>query len=65
MRRIIKDVAPNLPIEIINTFEKPEEPEKRHSEPFTCIVNMKQIETFVTDEEAFRKEVKEACSNQA
>ena len=63
MRSIIREVAPNIPGEIINTFEKPEEAEKRNSELFACIVNMKQIKTFVADEEAFKREVREACSN--
>ncbi len=61
MKSIIREVAPQIPVEIINTFERPEEAEKRGSELFACIVNMKQIKTFVADREAFKAEVEKAC----
>ncbi|MBS7653619.1 GNAT family N-acetyltransferase [Candidatus Bathyarchaeota archaeon] len=59
IKNSIKEAAPNLPISIINVFEKPEEVEKRGQVPY-CAVNGKPITTFFMDKENFQKEVKEA-----
>jgi N-acetylglutamate synthase-like GNAT family acetyltransferase len=59
IKESIREVAPNLPIRMINKFEQPEEVKKRGQVPF-CAVNGKPIETFFMDKENFQKEVKEA-----
>ncbi|MEM2970579.1 MAG: hypothetical protein QXR63_06565 [Candidatus Bathyarchaeia archaeon] len=50
---------PNIKIEMINEWEKPEESIKRN---WWLIVNAKPIQTFFMDTENFKKEVKEAAS---
>jgi predicted GNAT family acetyltransferase len=55
----IKEVAPNLPVRMINMFEESEEVEKRGQVPY-CAVNGRAITTFFMDKENFQKEVREA-----
>lgn len=59
IEQIIREVLPNIKIEMINEWEKPEESIQRN---WWLIVNAKPIQTFFTDTENFKKEVKEAAS---
>jgi len=59
MKELIREVAPNLPIRMIDEFEEPEEVERRGKVP-SCAVNGKSIETFFMDKENFQKEVRAA-----
>lgn len=59
--RLIREVAPDIPIRKINKFEEPEEVKKRGQVPF-CAVNGKAIQTFFMDKENFQKEIKQALS---
>jgi len=54
----IREVAPSVPIELINEWEKPEEAIKRKG--CTIIVNARPIKTFFMDKENFQREVREA-----
>jgi len=54
----IGEIAPNLPIEMINEWQKPEESIKRKN--WWLIVNAKPIHTFLMEEEKFKAEVKGA-----
>ncbi|MCX8014817.1 MAG: GNAT family N-acetyltransferase [candidate division WOR-3 bacterium] len=61
IKRVINEIAPKLPVELINMFEKPKEFLKRN--PSTaCIINTKPIYSFVLDKENFIKEVKDALT---
>jgi len=57
---MIREVAPNIKIELINEWEKPEESIKR--ENWWLIVNAKPIQTFFMDTAKFREEIKQAVS---
>ncbi|MEM3580381.1 MAG: GNAT family N-acetyltransferase [Candidatus Bathyarchaeia archaeon] len=57
----INEVAPNLPMRMINMFEEREEVEKRGQVPY-CAVNGKPITAFFMDKENFQKEVKMALA---
>ena len=57
MKELIAEVAPNIPISMINKFEQSKEVEKRGQVP-SCVVDGKPIETFFMDKESFQKEVK-------
>jgi N-acetylglutamate synthase-like GNAT family acetyltransferase len=59
IKKSIREVAPDIPIRMINKFEESEEVEKRGQVP-SCAVNGKPIETFFMDKENFQKEVKRA-----
>jgi N-acetylglutamate synthase-like GNAT family acetyltransferase len=59
IKESIEQVAPNIPIKMINKFEEPEEVEERGEVP-SCAVNRKPIKTFFMDRENFQKEVKVA-----
>ena len=59
MKELIREVAPHVPIRMINKFEEPEEVERRGKVP-ACAVNGKSIETFFMDKENFQKEVRKA-----
>jgi len=59
MKALIREVAPHVPIRMINKFEEPEEVERRGKVP-ACAVNGKSIETFFMDKENFQKEVRKA-----
>ncbi|MEM4293499.1 MAG: GNAT family N-acetyltransferase [Thermoplasmata archaeon] len=63
IRELLVEVAPDLPIRMINQFEEREEVKKRGSVSF-CIVNKKPIETFFMDRENFQREVREALGQQ-
>ncbi|MEM0053515.1 MAG: hypothetical protein QXL89_04960 [Nitrososphaeria archaeon] len=56
---MILEVAPNIPIRLINIFEQPEEVKKR-GKVQNCVVNGRAILTFFMDKENFKKEVNEA-----
>jgi hypothetical protein len=55
---IIKEVAPDIKIEIIDEWEKPEESIKRKNS--RLIVNAKSIRTFFMETEKFKAEIKRA-----
>ncbi len=55
----IREVAKDIPIRKISKEEEREEVRKRGNVPFV-IINAQPIRTFITDEENFKKEVKEA-----
>lgn len=57
----INEVAPNLPMRMINMFEEWEEVEKRGQVPY-CTVNGKPITAFFMDKENFQNEVKMALT---
>ncbi|MEM3442990.1 MAG: hypothetical protein QW667_07690 [Candidatus Bathyarchaeia archaeon] len=59
IKNSIREVAPNLPVRMVNMFEEWEEVEKRGRVP-TCAVNKKPITAFFMDKENFQKEVREA-----
>lgn len=59
MKELIREVAPHVPIRMINKFEEHEEVERRGKVP-ACAVNGKSIETFFMDKENFQKEVRKA-----
>jgi GNAT superfamily N-acetyltransferase len=61
MRELIQEVAPNLPIKMINEWKNPEEVIKRKSHGL--IVNATPIYTFFMAEEQFKNEVKQALKN--
>jgi len=60
MEEQIREVAPNLPIDLINEWEKPEEAIKRRNN--VLIVNAKPIRTFFMDSVKFKEEVRLALS---
>ncbi|MFQ5758337.1 MAG: GNAT family N-acetyltransferase [Candidatus Bathyarchaeia archaeon] len=62
IKESIGEVAPNVPIRMINKFEESEEVEKRGQVP-SCAVNRKPIETFFMDKENFQKEVRKALGH--
>ncbi|MEO0091968.1 MAG: GNAT family N-acetyltransferase [candidate division WOR-3 bacterium] len=62
IKNAIKEIAPILPIRLINKFEEPNEVIKRGNPPF-CIINKKPIRTFILDKNNFIKEVKKALDN--
>lgn len=57
---MIREVAPNIKIELINDWEKPEESIKRKN--WWLIVNAKPIQTFFMDTVKFKEEIKQALS---
>ena len=59
IEQIIREVLPNIKIEMINEWEKPQESIKRN---WWLIVNANPIQTFFMDTENFKREVKEAAS---
>ncbi|MEM4736791.1 MAG: GNAT family N-acetyltransferase [Nitrososphaeria archaeon] len=59
IKSLILEVAPNIPIRLINIFEQPEEVKKR-GKVQNCVVNGRAILTFFMDKENFKKEVNEA-----
>ena len=59
---MIEEVAPEFPIELINSWEKLEESIKRKN--WWLIVNAKPIHTFFMEEERFKTEVKNAMGNE-
>ncbi|MEM2975336.1 MAG: GNAT family N-acetyltransferase [Candidatus Bathyarchaeia archaeon] len=61
IKESIREVAPNLPIRMINMFEEQEEVKIRGQVP-TCAVNGQPIKAFFLDKENFHKEVKEALA---
>jgi len=58
IQEIIREVAPNIKIEMVNEWEKPEESKKRKN--WWLIVNAKPIQTFFMQTEKFKEEIKEA-----
>ncbi|MGQ9725724.1 MAG: hypothetical protein ACUVQL_01175 [Candidatus Bathycorpusculaceae bacterium] len=60
IEELIREVAPNIKVEIINEWEKPEEYIKRKN--WWLIVNAKPIQTFFMQTETFKKEIKLAVS---
>jgi GNAT superfamily N-acetyltransferase len=56
MEEQVREVAPNVPIELINEWEKPEESIKRRNNVLT--VNAKPIKTFFMDTLRFKEEVR-------
>ncbi len=60
IEEIIKEVVPNIKIEMINEWEKPEESMKRKN--WWLIVNAKPIQTFFMDTAKFKEEIKQAAS---
>jgi len=63
IEEIIKEVAPNIKIEIINEWEKPEESLKRNN--WWLIVNAKPIQTFFMQTEKFKEELQQAIRDNA
>ncbi|RLE64886.1 MAG: hypothetical protein DRJ38_04660 [Thermoprotei archaeon] len=59
IKELIREVAPDIPIRVINMLEEPEEVKKRGKVTF-CVVNKKPIKTFFGNKKAFQNEVKEA-----
>lgn len=59
IKEFVREVAPDIPIRMVNRFEEMEEVKKRGQVP-ACAVNGKPIQTFFMDEENFQKEVKTA-----
>ena len=60
IEEIIREVAPNIKIETINEWEKPEESMKRKN--WWLIVNAKPIQTFFMNTAKFREEIKQVVS---
>ena len=59
IKESVREVAPNIPVRMIDMFWEPEEVKKRGKPP-SCVVNGKPIETFFMDKENFHEEVKKA-----
>ena len=59
IKNSIREVAPNIPIRMVNKFDEAEEFRKRGKVGF-CAVNGKNIEAFFMDKENFQKEVRQA-----
>ncbi|MDH5482430.1 MAG: GNAT family N-acetyltransferase [Candidatus Bathyarchaeota archaeon] len=57
---LVKEVAPNMKIEIINEWEKPEETIKRKN--WWLVVNARPIQTFFMETEKFKEEIVQAVS---
>jgi N-acetylglutamate synthase-like GNAT family acetyltransferase len=64
IKESIREVAPDIPIRMINRFEELEEVKKRGQVP-ACAVNGKPIQTFFADKENFQKEVKRSIESHA
>ncbi len=62
IKELIIEVAPDIPVRMINEFEEADEVAKRGKVSF-CIVNQKPIMSFFFDKENFQREVKEALKN--
>jgi hypothetical protein len=60
MEEQIREVAPNLPIDLINEWEKPEEAIKRRNS--VLIVNARPVRIFFMDSARFKEEVRLALS---
>jgi len=60
IEELIREVTPNIKIEIINEWEKPEESIKRKN--WWLIVNAKPIQTFFMETEKFKNEIKQAVT---
>jgi hypothetical protein len=60
IEELIREVAPNIKIEMINEWEKPEEAMKRKN--WWLIVNAKPIRTFFMETEKFKEEIRQAVS---
>jgi GNAT superfamily N-acetyltransferase len=58
VKELVREVAPGLPVEMINEWERPEEAIKRKNH--WLIVNATPIHTFFMAEEQFKREVKQA-----
>lgn len=59
MKESMREVAPNIPISVIDIFWQQEETKKRGQVP-SCVVNGKPITSFFMDQKNFQKEVKKA-----
>ncbi|MEM3770514.1 MAG: hypothetical protein QXG76_04930 [Candidatus Bathyarchaeia archaeon] len=57
---MIRETLPNIKIEMINEWEKPEESIKRGN--WWLVVNAKPIHTFFMDAERFKAEIRQAAS---
>ena len=64
IKESVREVAPDIPIRMVNKFEEIEEVKKRGQVP-ACAVNGKPIKTFFADKENFQKEVKGAIESLA
>ncbi len=60
MEELVREVTPNIRIEMINRWEKPEESIKRKNQ--SLIVNAKPILTFFMDRERFKEEIRDAVA---
>jgi len=63
MEQYIREIDSEIPIWWLAVAKEPEEAKKRNIEVWHCIVNGRQIKTFVLDKEGFQKEVKEALGS--
>ena len=55
---LIEELVPNYPVKLINSWEHPEESIRRGNQ--WLVVNARPIQSFVTEEEAFRDEIRRA-----
>jgi len=60
VEKLIREVVPAIPFEMINKWEKPEESIKRKN--CWLIVNAKPIQTFFMETEKFKEEIKQVVS---
>jgi hypothetical protein len=60
IEELVQEVEPNMKIEMINDWEKPEESIKRKN--WWLIVNAKPIQTFFMQTEKFKAEIRQAVS---
>lgn len=60
VEELIKEVAPDIEIEMVNGWDKPEESIKRKN--WWLIVNAKPILTFFMETEKFKEEVRQAIT---
>jgi len=58
VERIIKEVAPGIPIELINEWQRPQESIRRKNQ--WLVVNAKPIRTFFLDTDKFKEEIRQA-----
>jgi len=63
MEKYIKEIDPNVPILWLDKSEELEKVKKRNLDIGDCIVNAKQLKSFVLDKGNFQKEVREALKD--
>lgn len=64
MERYIREIAPEVPIQWIDSSEEPGELARRNVRVGDCIVNARRVRSFVLDKESFQREVRELLKDE-